>query len=537
MADTGVSATDGGHDAGPPAPVGGPSAMTQREVMLVFAALMLGMLLAALDQTIVSTALPTIVGDLGGLDHLSWVITAYLLTSTACVLVYGKMSDLFGRRPLFQLAIVIFLVGSLLTGAAQNMSELIAFRAIQGIGGGGIMATAQAMIGDIVTPRERGKYQGYLGSVFALSSVAGPLLGGLFVDHLSWRWAFYVNIPLGIAALVMTARALGKVKSTTQQRSIDVLGAVLMITSVTCLLLVTTWGGGDYGWTSATILGLGAAGMLVGALFIVQERRAREPLLPLRLFANRTFALTGAIGFLVGIGMFGAISFMPIYMQVVQGVSATSSGLRLLPMMMGFIGTSVLSGQVISRTGRYRMYPIGGTLILATGLFLLSRLGAEASWLQIVLGLLVTGVGLGSVMQVIILAVQNAVPFRDLGTATAGVSFFRSMGGAFGVAAFGTILNGRLNHYFAVYLPPDKLEGINIAQLTASPAALHQLPVEVLEPAVHAYANALNAVFAAAVPGVLIAFALALLLREIPLRTTIHDGGERDAGLAAEPMI
>ncbi|MEX2446346.1 MAG: MDR family MFS transporter [Dehalococcoidia bacterium] len=519
--------------ASTPAGVTRAASMSRRDVLLVFVALMLGMLLAALDQTIVATALPTIVGDLGGLQYLSWVITAYLLSSTVSVLLYGKLSDLFGRRPLFQVAIATFLVGSLLAGAAQDMLQLVLFRAVQGVGGGGIMATSQAMIGDLVAPRERGKYQGVMGGVFALASIAGPLLGGLFVDHLSWRWAFYINIPLGLLAMLVTARSL-KLTTTppTTRRRIDLRGALLMVGSVTSLLLVTTWGGREYAWLSPTVLGLAGAGIVLGALFVLQEQRADEPIMPLRLFGNRTFALVSAIGFSIAMALFGAIAFMPLYLQVVQGVSATESGLRLVPMMGGMLAVSIVSGQVISRTGRYRWFPIGGSLVLTLGMVLLARLGSDSSAAMIAAAMFIVGAGVGGVMQVTVLAAQNAVRFADLGAATAGVAFFRSMGGAFGLALYGAVLTARLDEELAERLPAGALEQIDPAQLTASPAVLHALPADVLGPAIEAYASAISTVFTIAVPGAVVALLLAMLLREVPLRTTVHSDAPDDRGVA-----
>jgi EmrB/QacA subfamily drug resistance transporter len=494
----------------------GPVQLSHREVLIVFSGLMLGMLLAALDQTIVSTALPTIVGDFGGLQHLSWVITAYLLTSTASVPLYGKLSDMYGRKPLFQFAIAVFLVGSFLSGASQSMLQLVLFRGVQGLGGGGIMAMAMAIIGDIVSPRERGRYQGYTGAVFAFSSVAGPLLGGVFTDQLSWRWVFYINLPLGILALVVTSAVL-KLPFRRRDHPIDYLGSMLMVGGVSCLLLVCSWGGTEYGWTSRTILGLAVAGVLLLLLFVGQELRAPEPLLPPRLFRVRIFSVCSAIGLIVGATMFGAVAFLPVYLQVVKGVSATSSGLRLVPLMLGVVGTSVASGRLISSTGRYRVYPIAGMAITVTGLLLLSRLGAHTGMIEVSTYMFVLGIGVGMVMQVIVLAVQNAVDYRDLGTATAGVNFFRSMGSAFGVAIFGSILTNRLERNLPRELPQGS--GISAGRLLGStPAQLHALPAAVHEGAVRAFAMSLHTMFLWVVPLAVLGFALTWLLQEIPLR-------------------
>jgi len=489
--------------------------LTDRQLQLVFAGLMSGVLLAALDQTIVATALPTIVGDLGGLAHLSWVVTAYLLASTTSTPLYGKISDLYGRKTVFQAAIVIFLVGSALSGLAQSMGQLIAFRAVQGLGAGGLMALAIAIIGDVVSPRERGRYQGYIGAVFAVASVAGPLLGGFFVDHLTWRWAFYVNLPVGVAALLVTSVALDLPFRRTGH-SVDYLGAALLVAGVTCVLLVTVWGGDRYEWGSPTILGLAAMGALLLGAFAVQEQRTSEPVLPPRLFRDPVFRVATATLFLIGVAMFGAIVFLPLFLQVVVGASATSSGLLLLPLMAGIVASSVVVGRVISRTGRYRWYPVAGTALVTVAMGLLATMDANtsrttASWYVAVLG-----VGLGTVMPVMILAVQNAVDQRDLGTATSAATFSRSMGGSFGVALFGAILASRLAH---------QLPGVDPEALQASPSQLRALPPAAHQAVVEAVAHSLHVVFLAAIPVALAAFVVVLFLRERPLRETAHIGG------------
>jgi EmrB/QacA subfamily drug resistance transporter len=489
--------------------------LSTRQLQLVFAGLMSGVLLAALDQTIVATALPTIVGDLGGLTHLSWVVTAYLLASTASTPLYGKISDLYGRKTVFQAAIVIFLVGSALSGLAQTMGQLIAFRAVQGLGAGGLMALAIAIIGDVVSPRERGRYQGYIGAVFAVASVAGPLLGGFFVDNLSWRWAFYVNLPVGVGALLVTSVALD-LPFRRRPHVVDYLGAALLVAGVTCLLLVTVWGGDRYAWGSSTIATLAVAGTVLLVAFAFHERRTEEPVLPPRLFRDPVFRVATAALFLIGVAMFGAIVFLPLYLQVVAGASASSSGLLLLPLMAGIVGSSVAVGRIISRTGRYKWYPVAGAALMTVAMGLLATMDATtgrttASWYVVLLG-----VGLGTVMPVMILAVQNAVAQRDLGTATSAATFFRSMGGSFGVALFGAILANRLAR---------QLPGVDAEALQASPEQLRALPPAVRQQVVEAVASSLHVVFLAAIPVVLAAFVVVLFLRERPLRESAHIGG------------
>ena len=502
-----------------PAQVGGvvPTIFTHRQIMVILSGLMTGMLLAALDQTIVSTALPTIVGDLGGLAHLSWVVTAYLLASTASTPLYGKISDLYGRKPVFRFAIVVFLIGSALAGLSTQMWELIGARAIQGLGAGGLMALAFAIIGDVIPPRERGRYQGYFGAVFAVSSVAGPLLGGFFVEHLSWHWIFFINIPLGIIALVVTDRALHGLRHVRREHSIDYLGALLLVTGVSTLLLGMV-NGGDAGWTSPEIIGLLGGGLVLSGTFIWWESHAAEPILPLRLFHNRIFSVSSGIGFSIGFAMFGAIVFLPLYLQIVRGVSPTQSGLELLPLMAGLFTASVISGRRITTTGRYKRFPIAGTAITAAGLALLSTLGSDTPYWRTALFMLTLGVGIGLVMQVIVLAMQNSVDPRDMGVATSSATFFRSLGGTFGTALFGTILTNRLASELAQRLPAAALHGVNTSQLTGSPQVIAALPAAVREPVISSFVAALSTVFESAVPVVLLAFALTWFLQEIKLR-------------------
>jgi len=498
--------------------------LSHRQIQLVFAGLMIGMLLAALDQTVVATALPTIVGELGGLDHLSWVVTAYLLTSTVSSPLYGKISDLYGRRPVFQFAIVVFLIGSVLSGLSQSMGQLIAFRAVQGLGAGGLIVMALTIIGDILSPRERGRYQGYIGSVFALASVAGPLVGGFFVDHLTWRWVFYINLPIGAVALVVTSVVLD-LPFTRRPHKIDYPGAGLLVAAVSCLLLVTVWGGSEYPWGSGTIVGLGIAGVVLTGLFLFREHLAAEPILPLRLFRNRVFSLTGATAFIIGLAIFGGIIFLPLFLQVVTGASATNSGLLILPLMVGVLTTSIVTGRLITRTGRYKVYPIVGTALTAIGLYLLSTMGPTTTRAVSSLYMVVFGLGLGMVMQVLVVAVQNAVEYEDLGIATSTNTFFRSLGGAFGTAIFGAILSARLAYHLPRLLPPGSdAASIDPALLTGSPEQIRALAPGVQTAVIDAFSHSIGAVFLWAIPFAVIAFLLVLFIPELPLRDTAHIG-------------
>ena len=492
--------------------------LSHRRILLVYSGLMLGMLLAALDQTIVSTALPTIVGELGGLDHLSWVVTSYILAATISTPLYGKLGDLYGRKRLFQIAICIFLVGSMLCGLAQNMPQLIGFRGLQGLGAGGLIVGAQAIIGDIVPMRERGRYQGYLGAVFAFSSVVGPLLGGFFVDSLSWRWVFYVNVPVGAVALAVIAVVLQQPTRRVSHR-IDVLGAALLAAGAGCLTLAVTWGGTQYPWGSAEILGLFAASAVLLAVFFVQERRAEEPIVPPRLFSNAVFNAAAGTSFIVALAMFGAIVYLPVYLQVVDGVSPTVSGLRLVPLMAGLLVSSIVSGRLIVRIGRYKPFPVAGTAIMSVGLFLLSRIETGTTAGYLALAMVVLGAGIGMVMQVLVLAVQNAVGYRDLGVATSSATFARSMGGSFGVAIFGAIFANRLAHWLPIFVPSHAVGGDVVH---ANPAQIGSLPPEVHAGVVEAFARSLHTVFLWAVPAGIIAFLLTLLLREVPLRGPVE---------------
>ncbi|MDN3297874.1 MFS transporter [Streptomyces ficellus] len=501
-----------------PAPGEGHS---RRGVLVAIGALLLGMLLAALDQTIVSTALPTIVSELGGMEHLSWVVTAYLLASTAATPLWGKLGDQYGRKKLFQAAIVIFLIGSALCGIARNMPELIAFRAVQGLGGGGLMVLSMAIVGDLVAPRERGKYQGLFGAVFGATSVLGPLLGGLFTQHLSWRWVFYINLPVGIVALFVIAAVLHiPVRAT--RHTIDYLGTFLIASVATCLILVASLGGTTWAWGSPQIIGLAALGAVLLVWFVYVERRAAEPVLPLKLFRIRTFTLVSVISFIVGFAMFGAMTYLPTFLQVVRGVTPTMSGVHMLPMVFGMLLTSTVSGQIVSRTGRWKVFPIVGTAVTAAGLVLLHRMRETSSDWELSLYFFVFGAGLGLVMQVLVLVVQNAVAYGDLGVATSGATFFRSIGASFGVAIFGTVFTNRLTGKLADALAGQEVPpGASADRLAADPRAIAELPAALRPGVLHAYATSITDVFLYAAPVVVLAFLVAWLLKEDRLRGAV----------------
>jgi EmrB/QacA subfamily drug resistance transporter len=501
-----------------------PATRTRREVLIVFAALMLAVLLAALDSTIVATALPTITADLGGLNQLSWVVTGYLLASTISTPLYGKLGDLYGRKRVFQTSIVIFLIGSALCGLSQGMGELIVFRTLQGIGGGGLIVLAQAIIGDVVAPRDRGRYQGVFGGVFGISSVAGPLIGGFLVDNASWRWIFYVNLPIGAVALAVIAVAL-RVPAERREARIDVRGTILLSLAAGALVLLTSLGGQTYAWGSWQIIGLGVLAVIATAALIPVERRAAEPVLPLSLFSNRVFTIASAIGFIVGLALFGATTYLPLFLQIVDGASPTSSGLQLLPLMLGLLTTSIGSGQVIARWGHYKPFPIAGTLLLVAGFLLMSTMDPGTTAWTRALYVLIVGLGLGLVMQVLVLAVQNAVDYRDLGVATAGATFFRSIGGCFGVAICGAVFTNRLAHELSQV--SDLPASVGSGRVTADSVA--QLPAAAKTVFLGAYADALTTIFLVCAPIAALAFALAWLLPEKPLRRTIEATGVGEA--------
>jgi EmrB/QacA subfamily drug resistance transporter len=497
-----------------------------RPLRLVFGGLMLVMFLAALDQTIVATALPTIVTDLGGLNHISWVVTAYLLAQTVVTPLYGKLGDMYGRKIVLQAALVVFLIGSALCGLSQNLDELIAFRAVQGLGGGGLIVSAQAAIGDVVPPRERGRYTGLFGAVFGLASIAGPLLGGFLTSNLSWRWIFYVNLPLGVLALFVLAATLPAATERVHHR-IDYVGTALLAAGLAAIVLATSLGGTSYAWGSPTIVGLAIGGALLLALFPLFERRAPEPVLPPRLFRNRVFAVTSLVGLIIGFALFGAVTYLPLFLQVVKGASPTGSGLQLVPLMGGLLVTSIVSGQVITRTGRYKPFPIVGTAVMVIGLYLLSTIEASSSQGLIYLFMFVLGLGLGMVMQVLVLAVQNAVAYSDLGVATSGATLFRSIGGSLGTATLGAIFANRLSTELHRYLPASvAARAGNGAQV--NPQQIAHLPSALRAGYLHAFTTSLSTVFLVASGITVAAFLASWFIRQLALRDTVATGDLSD---------
>jgi EmrB/QacA subfamily drug resistance transporter len=490
-----------------------------RQRNFVFLAVVLGMLMAALDQTIVATALPTVVADLGGAGHQAWVVTSYLLASTIVTAVVGKLGDIFGRKRVFQAAILLFLTGSVLCGLAQSMGMLVASRALQGLGGGAITVTAVAVIGEVIPLRERGRYQGALGAVFGVTTVIGPLLGGLFTDHLTWRWAFWINVPIAVVVIGIAAVAIPDLARAARP-VLDYAGIVFIGLGAAGLTLATSWGGTTYPWASPTIIGLFVASVAALAAFVAAERRAAEPILPLRLFTNPVFSVCCVLSFVVGFAMLGALTFLPTYMQFVDGVSATASGLRTLPMVLGLLVTSLGSGVIVGRTGRYKIFPLAGTAIMAIGFVLLSTMDPGTSTLVQSLFLLVLGAGIGLSMQVLILVVQNTVDFTDLGVATSGVTFFRTIGSSFGAAIFGSMFANFLNDR----LPAAMVRSGAPPEAATSPQALHHLARDMAAPIIEAYSDSLSKVFLYAAPFAVVGFILALFLKQVPLRDAAASG-------------
>lgn len=534
--DTTTDRTPAETAAGTTAPAGGTDtgAAPRNNIPLVFTVLVLGMLIVSLGQMIFSTALPTIVADLGGVDKMSWVITAYLLTMTIGLPVYGKLGDQIGRKPLFLVAIGLFLAGSVIGALATNIDLLIAARAVQGLGGGGLMVLSQTIIADVVPARDRGRYMGVIGAVFGLSSVLGPVLGGFFTDGPGWRWGLWFNVPVCLVAFAVAVAALHLPKRPSR-RDFDWLGTVLMVVATSSLILMTTWGGHDYAWTSPQVLSLGAAVVVFGALFVFWERRASEPLIPMGLFATRNFSLTTAAGLVVGICMFGAIGYMPTYIQMVHGMDPTQAGLMMTPMMVGMMGTSVAIGRIVSRTGRYKWFPVAGTVVMAVGLWLLGNLEASDSLVHLGAVLFVFGFGLGLAMQILVLIVQNSFPIRMVGTATASNNFFRQIGGTLGASIVGSVFVSRLTDFMAERLPaalqsmgPDGARYAAAFQhsgggrsASMSPETLHSLPPVLHDVVTGSYNDALVPVFHVLIPFVLVATALLLFVREDALKESV----------------
>ena len=507
---------------------------THRETIVIIAGLMLGMFLAALDQTIVATALPRMAADLQGVGHLSWVVSAYLLTSTAVTPIYGKLSDLYGRKLMLQIAISLFVLTSLLCGLANDMVQLILFRALQGLGGGGLLAMAHATIADVISPRERGRYQGYIASVFAAASVAGPVLGGLFVDHLTWRWVFWINLPIGIGALIASQVTLKKLAAKRLRHKIDYLGAVLIVSAVCCVLLVTTMGGEEVPWNSIVIKALAAGAAVLFIACIFQERSASEPILPPRLFSNPVFVVANTTNLLASICMLGGIVFMPLFLQLAYSMQADASGLMLIPLTGGTVTGAISAGQLVARTGRYKIFPLVGLAVSTLGLFLLVSVTPQTSLPFVCAYLAINGLGIGLVMPALLVAIQNSLDPRDLGTGTSSITFFRSMGGSFGVALFGAVLIGRLDGLIA-RIPGGEVLGASPGTdlLHAGPDAIASVPPALRAAVASAIAEAFHGIFLLAAALSLIAFVVTLFLKELPLRTSAGASGDTAKVVAA----
>ncbi len=516
----GAGAANTGSPAGSTNQPGG-QFLAPREVMIVLPGLLLAILLAMLDNLIVSTALPRIVGDLGGVAHLSWVVTAYILASTITTPFYGKLGDMYGRKIFFIAAIIIFLIGSALSGLSQTMTELIAFRALQGLGAGGLMVGAMATLGDIVAPRERGKYMSYMMVVMMLATIGGPLLGGFITTNFSWRWIFYINIPVGGAALVYLMATL-HVPAKKVSHKIDYLGGSLLAIAATSLILLATWGGTEYRWASAQIIGLGLLTVAATVGFLVTETRAAEPMLPLHVFRNKNFSVTMGLTFLTGLAMFGALTFLPLYQQTVQGASPTLSGLMLTPMMLGVTVTSIVAGQVTTRTGRYKIFPILGGAIMGLGMYLLTGLGVHTTKTTSALYYVVLGLGMGFLMQMVSLIAQNSVQQKDMGVASSARMFFQQIGGSLGVAAFGAVFARRLTESLAAAAGTGVHISASGGQL--DPATVDKLPALVKHDVFVAITHAVQGVFIWALPAAVLIFVLALLIKEVPLRGRAPEG-------------
>ncbi|MFE9932849.1 MDR family MFS transporter [Streptomyces sp. NPDC005533] len=489
-----------------------------RSVRVVLMALMIAMLLAMLDNMIIGTAMPTIVGELGGLEHLSWVVTAYTLATAASTPIWGKIGDMYGRKGSFLTSIVIFLIGSALSGMAQDMGQLIGFRAIQGLGAGGLMVGVMAIIGDLIPPRERGKYQGMMAGVMALAMIGGPLVGGTITDHMGWRWSFYINLPLGAVALAMVTAVLHLPKKTEPgvRPKIDYLGAALLTIAITSTVLVTTWGGTEYAWDSGQIIGLIVVGVLSTAAFLYAETKAEEPVMPLHIFRSRNFTLMSVIGFLVGFAMFGGVLYLPLFQQSVQGASATNSGLLLLPMLLSMMVVSLIAGRVTTSSGKYKIFPIVGGALMVVGLFLLATMDTDTTRLVSGLYMAVLGAGLGFLMQITMLVAQNSVEMKDMGVASSSATLFRTLGGSFGVALMGSLFTSRVTDTMAERLGPEAAGAAGSAQLDA--ASLAKLPEVVRDAYQHAVAAGTHSAFLLGAGIAVLGFVAAWFVKEVPLR-------------------